>query len=143
MKKQISASFGRSFRNTTLRFVLAATLATTLVPSMAQAPVLNAITGTIAVQYIGSVENQPVFQIEFENTAGVPVHVYIKDDEGNTIYYEKFRDKKFSKKFRLDQPLDGSIKLTFSLATEKEKQTQVFEVNTSVRMVQDVVVTKL
>ncbi len=143
MKKQSLAGFGLSFRNTTIRFVLAATLITAMLPSMAQAPVLNAITGTIAVQYLGSVDNQPVFQIEFENTSGVPVQVYIKDDEGNTIYFEKFRDKKFSKKFRFDQPLEQSMKLTFTLATEKEKQTQVFEVNTSIRMIQDVVVTKL
>ena len=143
MKKQFLRNLSLSVRKTTLRFGLAALLAIAILPTSVQAQIVKVVAETIAIQYIGSIDNQPVFQIEFENKGQKPVQVSIKDEDGNTLYFEKFRDKKFSKKFKFERPDSETMKLTFTLSNEKEKHIQVFEVNTAIRMVQDVVVTKL
>jgi len=143
MKKQFLRNLSLSVRKTTLRFGLAALLAVTVLPAIVQAQIVKTIAETIAIQYIGTVDNQPVFQIEFENKEQKPIQVSIKDEDGNTLYFEKIKDKKFSRKFKFERPDAEDMKLTFTLATEKEKHVQVFEVNTQVKVVQDVVVTKL
>ena len=143
MKKQFLRNLSLSVRNTTLRFGLIALVAITCLPTFVQAQIVKTIAETIAIQYVGNVDNQPVFQIEFENKEQKPVQVSIKDEDGNTLYFEKIKDKKFSRKFKFERLDAEDMKLTFTLTTEKEKHVQVFEVNTSVRTVQDVVVTKL
>jgi hypothetical protein len=92
------------------------------------------------VNYVGSVDNQPIFQIEFDNKNEELFTVSIRDNEGNVLYVERTKEKKFLKRFKYQ---GDDVKLTFVLSTQSGKQTQVFEVNKNIRVVQDVVVSKL
>jgi hypothetical protein len=144
MKKQFSTSFGNVVRKTLLRFGLTGLMAVTLMPAMVQAQDKGRTTPpVVAINYIGSVDNQPVFQIEFENKNEEVLSLFIRDEQGTILFNEKFKDKKFSKKFQFDKAGLDNMKLTFTLAGEKEKQSQSFEINTNVRVIQDVVVTRL
>jgi hypothetical protein len=97
----------------------------------------------VSVRYIGLVDQQPVFQVEFENGEEKSFQVSIRDEEGNLLYNERANAKKFSRKFQLEKSAPESMKLTITLTREKEKQSQVFEINTNVRVIQDVVITRL
>lgn len=95
------------------------------------------------VSYAGSVDGQPLFQVKVDNANSEVYFLSITDDEGNLLYSEKIKDQKISRTFKYDKSDRDNAKLTFVLAGEKEKQTQVFKINTNTQVVQDVVVTKL
>jgi hypothetical protein len=96
------------------------------------------------VKYVGVVEDQVVFQFNYENVTGEIFSVAIKDQNGNVLYSGKFNDKKFSKQFRMDKSeLGNAVSLSFILTTQNDKQNQVFNVSSTSRVVEDVVVTKL
>ena len=95
------------------------------------------------VSYAGSVDGQPLFRVNVENKNSEVYFLSITDDEGNLLYSEKIKDQKISRTFKYDKSDRDNAKLTFVLAGEKEKQTQVFKINTNTQVVQDVVVTKL
>jgi hypothetical protein len=141
MKKQIQSTFKPV--GISSRFFLSLLMFALMVPALAQRASLNEGAAGIAIHYVGNVNNQPVFQVEFENTSEEPVQVSIKDEDGNTLYFAKIKDRRFSKKFQFEKAESDNMTLSFTLATPKEKHTQVFEVNTNVRMVRDVVVTRL
>lgn len=144
MKKNLTLSVGKAARKAILYFGLTSVMAVSFLPSAvhAQDKEKPAPTG-VEIRYIGSVDEKPVFQIEFENNTEEVFNVSIKDEEGVVLYKERFKDKKFSRKFQFEKADMDHVKLTFTLTGEKEKQSQAFEINTNVRVIQDVVITKL
>jgi hypothetical protein len=140
MKKQFNLS--NAVRKTILSVGFTSFFLASFIPSVVNAQDKTP-SSPVVIKYIGNIDNYPVFQIEFDNKNEETFNISIKDDEGTVIYGEKFRDKKFSKKFKYEGAGAESMKLTFILMGEKEKQSQQFEVNTNTRVVQDVVVTRL
>jgi hypothetical protein len=136
MKKQMS-----SVASFFLRIGFVAFMFMGIVPAFAQEGIGEGST-PVSIRYIGKLNDQPVFQIEFDNQNEEYFNVSIRDEEGNILFSEKSKDKKFSRRFQLDKDVNN-VKLTFSLRTDKQKQSQVFEVNSNYRVVEDVVVTKL
>jgi hypothetical protein len=143
MKKQFMSNLSNAVRKTTVRFGLASFLVLSLAPSLVHAQGNILPTDPVVIKYVGTLDDEPVFLIEFDNKNEELLTVSIKDDGGNILYVEKFNGKKFSKKFKYltsDQP---NVRLSFTLSGDKEKQTQVFAVNSNTRVIQDVVVTRL
>jgi hypothetical protein len=139
MKKQ---TFSNAIRRTILFFGMSSFVLFSFMPIVSHAQDKPA-TPEIVIKYIGNVEEQPVFQIEFENATQQALNLTIRDEDGNFLYGEKVKDKKYQKKFKYQGPLFDNVKLTFTLAGEKDRQVQVYELNTRTRMIQDVVVTRL
>jgi hypothetical protein len=142
MKKQAISIFGNSVRKTMLALSLSAFF------MMSTFPVLQAQDGNepltpVSVRYIGLIDQQPVFQVEFDNKDEKTFQIAIRDEDGNVLYNEKAGGSRFSKKFQIEKPGLDNMKLSITLTRGKEKQTQVFEINSNVRVIQDVVVTKL
>lgn len=142
MKKQIASTLPTRIRKSLLRIGLASLLTFSFAPVM-HAQDEKPGSSAVSISYAGMIENKPVFLVEFENTTGEAVTVSLKDDQGNVFYSERFRERKFSKKFQLDRDDLDNVKLTFVLATARERQAQSFELNTRTRTIQDVVVNKL
>lgn len=127
------------FRSITTRFMLSfaaillATVFAGATPANEQpkpAPVL--------VKYLGTINDFPVILVEFENEEEEEISVILKSNEGAVIYSERFKEKKFSKKFQVSRAYaDDSI--TLVLGFKKEKP-QVFQINRNVRVVEDVTV---
>ena len=143
MKKQFTFSFSNAVKKTMFRLGLTALMAVTLAPAFVHAQDKGRTTPPVAINYIGSVDSQPVFLIEFENKNEEVFNLSIRDEQGTVLFNERVKDKKFSKRFQFEKTGDENVRLTFTLAGEKEKQSQSFEINTNVRVIQDVVVTKL
>ncbi|MFL5808447.1 MAG: hypothetical protein ACJ749_02940, partial [Flavisolibacter sp.] len=90
-----------------------------------------------------TIDDQPVFQVDFDNLTEKNVRVSITDEDGILLYGGRSNEKKFSKKFKFEKAGIDPVKLIFTLTTGKEKQSQAFEINTKVWTVKDVVVTRL
>ena len=141
MKKQT-----QNLRNTARNFIVPAFLFTALLVGSSTNSVnaQSAINSTSpSVKYLGKSNDQLVFQVDYDNTNDEVLNLAIKDEDGNILYADRFRDKKLSKKFKVNSSEYGNMKLTFVLSTDKEKQSQVFQVNTNTRVIDDVVVTNL
>src|SRR5690348_7720064 len=65
------------------------------------------------INYIGSLDGQPVFNVHLDNKDGESYFLTIKDEEGAVLYSERIREKLFSKKFKFDNADRDNVKLTF------------------------------
>lgn len=97
----------------------------------------------VEVKYLGQVNYQPIFQIDINNEAEEELFVVLKDEDGSVLYTEKFKDKKFSKKFQFNKADLQDLKIIMTLASKKEKINQVFLVNKTTSVVEDIVVSKV
>jgi hypothetical protein len=95
------------------------------------------------VKYIGTLDGQPVFKVQVENENNAVSHLTIKDDTGDILYSEKIKGKEFSKKFKFENADRRNVKLTFIVEGKDGAQSQDFQVNTSTKVLNDVVVTSL
>ena len=140
--KKVTIKARKTIRKTILNLGIVSMILFGLIPSAVTAQDKGK-PDSLAIRYIGTLEDQPLFQIEFDNKEGITYRVSIADETGETLYTEKFTDKKFSRKFMLATPELSQSRLTFTVTSEKEKHTQVFVINSNYRTVPDYVVTKL
>jgi len=95
------------------------------------------------VKYIGTLDGQPIFRVQLDNQPGSVYHLTIKDEEGTVLYAEKIKDKQFSKSFKFDNAARDNVKLTFTLQGNKNTQSKEFKINTTTKVLDNVVVTTL
>ena len=139
MKKQTFNKLGNAARNTFLAAIFLIGLSSSAQAQDTDTPVIS----PVEIRYLGTVDDQPVFQVDFDNATEKNVRVSITDENGILLYGGRSNEKKFSKKFKFEKAGIDPVKLTFTLTTGKERQSQVFEINTKVWTVRDVVVTRL
>lgn len=141
MKKQLNTG-NQSAVSMILRFGFFSFLLFTLLSNRVIAQ-QNVKPATAVVSYLGMVDSQPLFQVDFNATAEASYTLTIRDDEGSILYMEKFRSKSFSKKFRLERGDREHVQLNFTITAGKKRHTQFFDINTNFKVHQDVLVTKL
>jgi hypothetical protein len=132
------------------KFFKAAVLVVSLTGSYAAsyaAPASHAVVagvpgfGNAVVNHLSTDNESFLFEVKLKNTSGERFTVIVKDEIGNTLYRGWFSETEFNKKFRL--PKLDSEKITFIIRTESGKASETFEVNSSRRVVEDVVVKKV
>ena len=134
MKKQI-------FSTLVKRSVLSLGLSTILFSGIASAQ--SSKTPEPIVKYLGTLDGQPIFRVHLDNAPGNVYHLTIKDDEGTVLYAEKIKGKQFSKSFKFDNAERDNVKLTFTLQGNKNTQSKEFKVNTTTKVLDNIVVTTL
>ena len=134
MKKQILRSLKIFVKGSFLALML-----TFNVAAVAQ-PFGDPIVKAASVKHISTTNDKIVFQLLLDNEAGEKFSVSIKDIIGNTLFQDVYSDKKFDKRFVFDKS-ENLGKLTFVLKSLKDNETQVFEINTVTRVVENVDVT--
>lgn len=144
MKTQIMKTLGSKVRNSSFLVVLFCLLSMNFIPASVRAqegdqPNAN----PVEIKYIGTKDGKMCFQVDFDNQNEDNYNIAIKDQDGFVFFKDQFSDKKFSKKFLVDTNELGSSTIVFSFKSQKTKQPLVYQVNTSTRVVNDVVVTKL
>lgn len=97
------------------------------------------------IRYAGSVNDKLHFVVEYENKTAEPFTVELKDGDGYVFYNSRFKDKKFRKFFAIDKSeLDNAkASITIQVANKSGVEKQVFDINTTSRLVQEVSVVKL
>ena len=93
------------------------------------------------IRYLGTQEDMAVFNISYLNPAGTAFDLAVRDQDGIELYKHTFREKNFSKQFRL--PKTEKSKLCFIFRNGKEAElVKTFEISGNSRSVQDVAVKK-
>ena len=95
------------------------------------------------IKYIGVFDDQLVFEIEYNNEAQSPFSLEIRDENGYQFYFSKFKQKGFKKKYAISKAELGNSSITFLLTAHGNSTKQVFDVNASSRVVEEVSVVKL
>jgi hypothetical protein len=140
--KNLTIRSGSIIKKAVLHFGVASLLAFSLTPSNVLAQSKDNPL-EVNINYIGTLDEQPLFQVDFDNRTGVTYRVFIKDENGEVLYSERVSGKSFSKRFKLESSEINNSRLSFIITSSKQKYTQVFEINQHVRSVQDYVITRL
>ncbi|HVU58568.1 MAG TPA: hypothetical protein VHD83_26080 [Puia sp.] len=92
------------------------------------------------VKYVGTQDDQVVFDIAYANPLGASFNLIVRDQDGSELYRHSFHDSTFHKQFRL--PRTEKNKLSFVIRSGKDIEiVRNFVVSTLV--VEDVVVTQI
>jgi hypothetical protein len=138
MKKQFVSN---STKQTLARLGLAALLLTgTVAQTFAQTPQKD--DPFVNVKYVGNADQKVQFQVDMVADNDEAYILSVQEQDGTVLYKERVAKKLFTKQFAWSNDDLNSSKLLFVVTGERSKKTQVFEVASQIRTVQDVVVTK-
>ncbi|MCW3118269.1 MAG: hypothetical protein JWM28_2351 [Chitinophagaceae bacterium] len=108
----------------------------------AQGPVVAAFRESpVEVKCVGSDNDSYVFNVAYDNDNGDKFSLRILDSAGNLLFAGTYNDRKFNKKFKLEK--EGNDKLNFVIKNLSDNTIQAFEITTTTRIVEDVVVKKV
>ena len=94
-----------------------------------------------AFHYVGTEENKIVFNVKFENPAESKFDLVITNENGDVVYKQSYSEKNFDKKIVLLK--EGDAHLTFAIKSKDVNYKESFDISTTTKVVEDVVVTKL
>ena len=122
--------------------VLAVSMA--MLISMAVVSPVNANGGgdTVELRYIGIMQNQPLFQLDFTGSRDSEFLIVVRDEFNNVLHRENFRGGNGNRKFLLNTEEIGDSQVRFEITGKTLDKTIVFEINNESRTVKDVVVSK-
>lgn len=132
----VNANFSKFFKASALVLLLTGSIA-------ANANVTNDKDGLgkAVVTYVSADAESIQFDVKVDNAAGEKFTIVVKDENGITIYRNSFNSKDFKKRFVL--PKTDSNKITFQVKTEGESKIESFEINSSTRLVEEVIVKRV
>lgn len=93
------------------------------------------------VKYLGTDGNMLMFRVFFDNPEGDKFAVIVRDKDGNNLFQDVYTDKAFDKRFKLPKADDQTV--TFIIRSIKDNYSRSFEINSTTRWVEDVVVRKV
>ncbi|HEY1114872.1 MAG TPA: hypothetical protein VGE66_14985 [Chitinophagaceae bacterium] len=143
MKKEILQTVNGFLRSALAGTMVVCALMLTGLPLSASAQTFTTTSVNPEIKYLGIIEGKLVFQIDLKTTSGDNQFVSIRDNEGVVLFTERIGDNQFSRKFAFDQEEFGGQKLSFIIHDANNKTSQAFQVARSMRVVEDVVITKL
>jgi hypothetical protein len=125
--------------------VLAAAALLTLGSAKLQAaPIIEKIISPsdkqVTVNFVGVTDNNLVFHLEFENKTGEKFYLIVKNDAGDIVYQNSYKDVHFAKNIRIPKE-ESVMQPTFVIRTSTEQVERKFSVN--VKVSENFVVTSL
>ncbi len=98
----------------------------------------------VELKFIGSINNQPLFQLSIDGNAQQDEFtIIIRDEDGNALYRENIKSEKFTKKFLVKNDEIGENTLRFEITCKRSKKIVVFEIERQTLFVEQTVVNKL
>ena len=99
---------------------------------------------SVELKLIGSIKNQPLFQLNFTGNAEEnEFTIIIRDDLGNALYRENIKGEIFSKKFLVNTEEMGDAAITFEIISRKTHKNAVYQVNNNRHLVEETVINKI
>ena len=95
------------------------------------------------LKYLGSVNNQPRFQLSLNNTESDEFVVTIRNRNSEVIYKEKIKGANVTRKYQLNTDDYTSEGITFEVVSKKTKSRIAYTINETSRLVQDFSITAL
>jgi len=103
----------------------------------------NPKSSSIELKFIGHYENQPVFQLNLNNTEEDEFSITFRDDYGNVLYTGKVKGSNISKKFMLNTEEIGDNVLNVEVKAKKNDKAEVYQINRNRSYVDETVVNKV
>ena len=91
------------------------------------------------IQYVGTTDAGIVFNVKYDNADSAKFDLIIKNQYGDVVYQQAYDDLNFDKKVVLVKE-PGDAHLTFIIRTANNDYKQSFDITTTTRTVEDVVV---
>lgn len=95
----------------------------------------------VELKYIGTKENQPMFQLNLNNTETDEFAVTIRNGNGEVVFKEKVKGSLISRKYQLRTEDFSAAGFTFEVVSKNTKSKSSYTVNETSRLVQDISVT--
>jgi hypothetical protein len=97
----------------------------------------------IDLKFIGNNDNQPVFQLNVNNTEDDEYLVTFRDEQNNVLYAGKLKGINITKNFQLntDDGADGTMSV--EVKSKKSNKAEVYKINRTTSYTQEIVVNKL
>ena len=96
----------------------------------------------VEMKRIGSLNDQPMFQIRVNSTPDQnEFTITVKDEFNEVLYFDYIQGENFSKKFLLNADELGDATLIFEIFNRKAKQTTTYEINRHTRLIDEFAVT--
>ena len=95
------------------------------------------------LKYIGSVNQQPQFQLDLNNTESDEFQIVIRNKNSEVIFKERVKGANISRKYRLNLDEYNFTGVTFEVVSKTTKSRVAYTVNETSRLVQDVSITAL
>ena len=121
------------------RFIILVILSTSIATSYAQK--IQAV-NPLEVKYIGYNQDQVLFNASFTNDIGDFCRIIIKDEDDNTLYSDRFSSKSFSRRFAFAKDDLQVKKLHFIIVTSTNQYSEAFEISSSVKLIESLLVMK-
>ena len=98
-------------------------------------------TGGAELKIAGQLNNQPVFQLNLNNTANQRFIIIVKDEYGTVLHEEIVYGTNITRKFQFNRELEG-IDVRFEIRDVKSSKTEVFNVKNSTKVVSESAIVK-
>ena len=124
---------------------MAVALVTVLAIGFTNSTYANGPEGQGELKFVGhSANNLPVFQLSLNNSTAAEYTVTVRDAEKGILLSEKLKGENISRRYKLDvEELSLAAGTTFEVTNKLTKETTVYEVSSSRKVVENVVVSKL
>jgi hypothetical protein len=81
----------------------------------------------VSVTYVGTADDNVVFQVQFDNPTGEKFSLIIKNDNGDVVYHQQFTGTHFAKNVYFENT-DGEIEPTFIIRNSNNQVVRQFHV---------------
>ena len=98
---------------------------------------------SIELKFIGHYEDQPVFQLNLNNTEEDEFSITFRAEYGNVLYAGKVKGSNISRKFMLNTEEIGDNVLNVEVKGKKSDKAEVYQINRNRSYVEQTVVNKV
>ncbi len=100
----------------------------------------------VELKSISNFNKQPVFQLKMNNADAGEFVVRVKDGNGDVLYSETLKGKNVTRKYKFDineEALLEPFNVRFEIKSVRSHETFIYNVTSSNRQVQEIIVAKL
>jgi len=95
---------------------------------------------TAPIQHLGNADGKMYFRIKYPNADGNKFSIIVKDKKGNVYFDRVYNRKNFDLKLVLPRYTDDVF---FQIKDLSKGNTETYEVNTKVKVIEEVIISKI
>lgn len=97
----------------------------------------------IDLKFIGNIEDQPVFQLNVNNTEEDEYIVIFRDEQNNVLYSGKLKGINITKNFQLSTEDGVDNAMSVEVRSKKSNKSEVYKINKTRSFTEEIVVNKI
>lgn len=140
MKKTNFRAFRKGLYSKSVKFTATVFLMLSGFSAIAQNEKITEEVKSTNIYHIGNDKENLFFRVIHKNEEGNKFSVVVRDENGSALFQNVYTDKDFDKKFMLPRT---SAKVTFIIRDLLEDKSQHFTINTNVRVVEEIIISKI